>query len=100
MSLELSWAVKHSERVSETRPELVNAAMRRLMQSDEELRWSLVLNAYLDHDINLGKAAELLGQHELELRDRLVKLGIPVRVGPKDIDEARAEVDALAAWLT
>lgn len=100
MSLEHSWAVKHLRRVGETHPKRVDAAMRRLLQSDDELRWSLVLNAYLDQDINLGKAAELLGRHELELRDQLTELGIPVRVGPRDIDEARAESDALAKWLT
>ena len=99
MSLKLAWAVKHLGRVGKTHPKLVDEAMRRLLQSDEELRWSLVLNAYLDRDLNLGKAAELLGRHEIELRDQLTELGIPIRVGPTSIDEAQAESDALAKWL-
>lgn len=41
---------------------------------------------------NLGKAAELLGLHELELWERFLELGIPLRVGSADLAEARAEI--------
>jgi len=47
----------------------------------------------------LGKAAELLGLYELELRERFVKLGIPLRFGPADLAEAQAEADAIRSWL-
>lgn len=76
------------------RPELVNRAITRLIQDDQELGWSLVVSAYRDGQINLGKAAELLNMHELELRDRFIQLGVPLRVGPADLAEAQAEVDA------
>ena len=55
---------------------------------------------YLSYEeINLGKAAEILGMHELELRDRFIELGIPLRIGPVDKVEARAEAEALNSWF-
>ena len=63
-----------------------------LLEVNPELRWSLVLNAYLDEEINLGKAAELLDMHELELRRQFLELGVPLRIGPADVAEAEAEV--------
>lgn len=57
---------------------LVAVALEQLMCSNPEPNWSLVLNANLDEEINLGKAAELLGIHELELRERFIELGMPL----------------------
>lgn len=56
-------------------------------------------SAYQDGQSNLGKAAELLGLPELELRDRFIELGIPLRIGPVDLAEARAEAEAVRAWF-
>jgi hypothetical protein len=36
---------------------------------------------------------------ELKLRQRFIKLGVPLRIGPADLAEARAEVEAVRAWL-
>ncbi len=99
MPATLPWAMKQLARVRETRPELVDRAVAGLLQADGELRWSVVLSAYLDHEINLGKAAELLELHELELRERFRDLGVPLRQGSEDLAEARAEADALEAWF-
>jgi len=52
------------------------------------------LRAYLAAEISLGKAAELLGLHRLELQARLHRLGIPLHLGPATLEEARAEVAA------
>jgi hypothetical protein len=52
------------------------------------------LRAYLAAEISLGKAAELLGLHRLELQARLHRLGVPLHLGPATIEEARAEVAA------
>ncbi len=93
-----TWMFDELIRLSRYRPELVQGALARLLDQDPELRWALVLGAYLEHRINLGRAAELLGMHELELRDRFLELGIPLRIGPVDLDEAQAEVEALRSW--
>jgi hypothetical protein len=38
--------------------------------------------AYLDWQINLGRAATLLGLSSYELDERFRRLGIPRRIGP------------------
>ena len=94
-----SWAFEQLTRLSQRRPELVSKALHRLLTEDAELRWALVVGAYLDRRINLGKAAELLDMHELELRERFLELGIPLRIGPADLEEAKAEVEAVRSWF-
>jgi len=94
-----AWTFEQLTRLSQRRPELVRQALGRLLAEDPELRWALVVGAYLDRRINLGKAAELLDMHELELSDRFLELGIPLRTGPADLAEARAEVEAVRNWF-
>jgi prevent-host-death family protein len=55
---------------------------------------SPVLRDYLDEKISLGKVAELLQVSRFELMDRFKRLGIPLRVGPASLEEARAEIAA------
>ncbi|RMF30588.1 MAG: UPF0175 family protein [Chloroflexi bacterium] len=90
-----TWALEQLTRLARHRPELVGAALDRLLSEDPELRWALVVGAYLERQINLGKAAELLGMHEMALRERFLALGIPLRIGPADLAEAKAEVEAI-----
>lgn len=92
------WLVDELPRLYRERPDLVHPLLQRLLSESEELRWSLVIRSYQERRINLGKAAELLGLHELELRDRFLELGIPLRLGPANLAEARAEVEAVRAW--
>jgi predicted HTH domain antitoxin len=92
-------ALRQLERLYGSEPERVEAAIRSLLEDDEQLRWMLVVSAYQEGEINLGKAAELLGCLEIELRGRFRELGIPLRVGPADLAEAHAEVEGLRAWF-
>jgi len=94
-----TWALDQLIQLGQRQLELVNTALNRLLSEDADLRWAMVINAYLDQQINLGKAAEFLEIHELELRERFIRLGIPLRIGSTDVAEARAEVDALRTWL-
>ena len=87
-----TWPLDQLIRLHQHRPDLVSAALHRLLAADAELQWAIVVGAYRDHQINLGKAAELLGMHELALRERFLQLGIPLRIGPADLAAARAEV--------
>ncbi len=45
-----------------------------MLDEDKDLRWALVVSAYLDGDISLARAAELLDMHALELRERFLTL--------------------------
>ena len=94
-----AWEFEQLAKLSRQQPELVSRAVRRLLDDDADSRWAVIVAAYLDHEINLGKAAQLLGIHELELRKRFIKLGIPLRSGPADLAEAQAEADAIRSWF-
>lgn len=93
-----SWPLEQLVKLQRSQPSVVQRAMQRLLNEDGELRWSVVINAYLDEEISLARAASLLGLHVLELRRRFVEKGIPLRLGPVDKADAQAEVDALRAW--
>jgi predicted HTH domain antitoxin len=94
-----AWELEQLTRLYHRRPDIVNSALRRLLAEDAELQWSVVLGAYLDQQINLGKAAELLDTPEIALRERFLELGIPLRIGSADLAEARAEVAAIRNWF-
>jgi predicted HTH domain antitoxin len=68
--------------------------------SDPQERFDLVLAHYLAGAISLGRAAELLDLSWLDLRTRCLRLDVPLRVGPTDLDEAQADVEASEAWAT
>jgi len=82
-----------------TQPALVDRVLRRLLDEDEGLRWSLVVSAYLDEEISLARTAALLGLHPLEPRQRFIEKGVPLHLGPVDEADAQAEVDALRAVI-
>ena len=66
--------------------------------ADLQARFDRVLAYYLGGAISLGRAAELLGLPWLDLRTRFLRLDVPVRVSPEDLDKARADVEAASAW--
>jgi len=57
-----------------------------------------LLRRYLDSEISLGKLAEELGVSRFELMDRFDRLGLPLRLGPATVDEAREEIEAALAY--
>jgi predicted HTH domain antitoxin len=93
-----SWILEQLVKVERHQPEMVERAVKEMLAQQSDLRWSVVVGAYLDGEINLGKAAELLGMHRLELQERFVSQSIPVRVGSDTIEEARAELTAIESW--
>ena len=93
-----SWMLEQLVKVERHQPEMVDRAVKEMLAQQGDLRWSVVVGAYLDGEINLGKAAELLGMHRLELQERFVEQSIPLRLGPDTIEEAKAELAAIEAW--
>lgn len=65
---------------------------------DEQARYNLVLGHYLSLHLSMAKAGELLGMTFHEIRSRLVRLGIPLRLGPTTADEVRNEIDTIESW--
>jgi predicted HTH domain antitoxin len=68
--------------------------------SDPQERFDLVLAHYLAGAISLGRAAELLDLAWLDLRTRCLRLDVPLRVGPADVDEARVDIEVAESWTT
>jgi len=93
-----AWPLQQLVKLQHSQPALVGRALRRLIDQDEALRWSLVVSAYLDEEISLARAASLLGMHPLELREKFIEKGIPLYLGPIDEADAQAEADALRTW--
>jgi len=65
------------------------------VQEDTQVAWDLVIAAYLDGHISLGRAADLLHLNRFDLTIRFNRLGLPLRVGPASAEEALAEAEAL-----
>lgn len=68
-------------------------------QANLQAQYDLVMAYYLAEEISLGRAAELLDLPAADLRARFVRLDVPLRIGPADIDEAQAEVSNLTVWF-
>ncbi len=62
---------------------------------DTQEAWDVIMTAYLDGDISLGRAAALLGTQRFDLLTRFNRLGLPTRLGPQSINEARAEYEVM-----
>jgi len=90
------WEVEELQKISELQPELVEDALKKLWINKPELYRAVIVNAYLDEKISLGKAAELLGISRMELEKEFKEKGIPVRrLASEDIV---AEAEAIKRW--
>ena len=95
---EQQWTFSQLAKIRQFRPELVDEMVAEALSRQAELRWLVVVGAYLDGEINLGKAAELLGMHRLDLQAQFVKQGIPLRSGVETLEDAVAEFAAVSDW--
>ncbi|WP_417913188.1 UPF0175 family protein [Candidatus Electronema sp. TJ] len=93
-----AWTYNQLVKARQYHPELVDTIFEELLTRQNELRWLLVVGAYMDKEINFGKAAELLGMHRLELEEQFRIQGIPVRMCADSLEEARAEAAAIEQW--
>jgi predicted HTH domain antitoxin len=50
-----------------------------------------LLRCYQAEEISLSKMADILGVSRFELMERFERLGVPVRIGPASLDEARED---------
>ena len=63
-----------------------------------QARYNLVLAYYLEGAISLARAAELLDLSQPDLRARCVRLDVPLRAAPADLEEAGRDVETARAW--
>lgn len=88
---ETMWSVKQLDKVLKIEAEQAEKKILCLLDHDKGLKEKVVMSAYLDGDINLGKAAELLDEHPVVLRKRWQERGIPLRLGATSVEEVLAE---------
>jgi predicted HTH domain antitoxin len=89
------WLLDEMAKLWEVHPERISQVLLTALKSDPDLHWAIVVGAYLDEQISLAKAAELLGTDQWSLAEEFQQRGVPIRRGSADIEEVRAEV---AAW--
>ncbi len=81
------WQIEQFKKLSSEYPEMIVEVIEKLWAMEPKLKRMMVISAYLDGHINLGKAAELLDVHRLELQDEFKQKGIPLRIGPSNREE-------------
>ncbi|NJF25208.1 UPF0175 family protein [Thermococcus sp. Bubb.Bath] len=85
--MEEVWMLREFEKVAQLMPERALS----LIKEDKELFMEIVISAYLDGLISLGKAAEVLGVTREEVIEEFKHRGIPIRT--PDRDDVASEVD-------
>jgi predicted HTH domain antitoxin len=91
------WQLRQLEKLLELEPGLVVSALEELLRSHKALCEKIVIGAYLDGEISLAKAAELLEEHPVQLRKRLLGKGVPIRLGVESKEDLIAEAAAAHA---
>jgi predicted HTH domain antitoxin len=84
-------------RLYESEAEVVRDALRYLLRARPDMRINLAVHRYTTEAISLARAAHLAGVSWPEMRDILRERGVPLRLGPETIEEARQELQAIEA---
>ncbi len=79
VSTDLSWEMEQIEKISRENPAIFERVLPQLWKLAPDLQQSVVIGAYLDNQISLAKAAEMLGLTRRELEQQFVEKGIPIR---------------------
>ncbi len=90
------WVIEELRKLSEIKPEAIEEILDDVKNRSPEIFKSLVISAYLDGKISIGKAAEMLGIPRITLQKEFRDKGIPIRVISKE--DVIAEVEAIRAW--
>jgi Uncharacterised protein family (UPF0175). len=67
--------------------------------SNDQDRFNLVIGHYLAVHISIGRSAELLGMSPPELQVRLMRSGVPLRMGPESQEELDNEMKVIKRSL-
>jgi predicted HTH domain antitoxin len=76
----------------------ISEATLKSLPTDQD-RFNLVIGHYLAIHISIGRSAELLGMSPPELQVRLMRSGIPLRMGPESQEELDNEMKVIKRSL-
>ncbi|MEW6606769.1 MAG: UPF0175 family protein [bacterium] len=91
--IELNYLIKAG--IYKSKKEVVQEALMTLLQNHPQYRIEIAIQTYQNEPISLGKAAEIAGVCWEEMRKIMVNRGIPIRLGPENIEEAKKEIETL-----
>ncbi len=72
---------------------VLRSALRSLYMVHPELKLKVITKAYESGKISLGKAAELMGVSQEEMKEILREKGIKLHLGPQTIEELRRDAE-------
>lgn len=79
--------------------DVMQDALRHLLRGRPDLRVRLAVHRYQTEALSLARAASLAGVSWVQMRDILIEAGVPLRLGPETLEDARAEVEVLQAYF-
>lgn len=65
---------------------------------DDQARYDQVMARYLGGQNSLERTSQLLHLNFYELRMRLARLGLPMRLGAENMEELREEIRTAREW--
>ena len=76
----------------------ISEAILKSIPTDQD-QFNLVISHYLAVHISIGRSAELLGMSPPELQVRLMRSGVPLRMGPESQEELDNEMKVIERSL-
>lgn len=73
----------------------IQEALRVLWQERPAVRIDVAVYRYRNEDLSVAKAAALAGVSFDRMKEILAERGVPLRLGPETVEEARTELDSL-----
>lgn len=71
---------------------VLRSAMRPLFEAKPELKRKMVVSAYGEGDISLGKAAQIMGVCQEEMKEIILESGGRIHLGPRSGEELKQDV--------
>ena len=71
---------------------VLRSAIRALFEAKPELKRKMVVSAYTEGDISLGKAAQIMGVCYEEMKDIVRESGGKLHLGPRTVEEFKQDL--------
>ncbi len=72
---------------------VLQSAMRALFEAKPELKHKMLVAAYTDGEISLGKAASIMGVCQEEMKDIIREAGGQIHLGPQTVEELQQDIE-------
>lgn len=82
-------------RLYDSEAAVVQDALRHLLRARPDLRMNLAIHRYQTEAISLARAASEAGVSWAQMREILFERGVPLRLGPETLEEAKNEAQTL-----